>query len=62
MCMHNRGGGETKKGERKKASTEEGERERSRDKEKLEYYTNVYQFSEAGELTNMLCPVHTWNL
>ena len=40
----------------KKAYIEEGERE------KLEYDTNAYQFSEAGELTIMLCPVHTWYL
>ena len=37
---------------KEKASTKEGERER--DKEKLEYYTNVYQFNEAEELTIML--------
>ena len=43
---------------KKKASTEEGEI----DKEKLEYHTNAYQSSDAGELTIMLCPVHTWYL
>ena len=46
MCVHNRGGGETKK--------------ESLSGEKLEYNTNAYQFSEAGKLTIMLCPVHTW--
>ena len=41
--------------QKKKTYTEEGKRER--DKEKLEYYTNAYQFSEAGKLTVMLCQV-----
>lgn len=49
--MHNRGGGKTKKGKNKA-------RERERNKDKLEYYVSAYQFSEAGGLTIMLCPVY----
>ena len=45
--MHNRGGGKTKKGKNKV-------RGRERNKE---YHLNAYQFSEAGGLTIMLCPV-----